>query len=52
METRTYWFIGAIVILAVLATSAPRFAGLVVLLIVTALAIQLARNGVLTTQSL
>jgi hypothetical protein len=45
MQPRTYWFIAALFLLAVLSASAPRIAGGITVLIVIVLALQLAKSG-------
>jgi hypothetical protein len=49
MESRTMWFIGGLVVLAVLAATAPRIAGGLTVLVVIVLALQLAKKGLLTS---
>jgi hypothetical protein len=47
MSNRTAWFIGGLLMLSLLAIYAPRVAGVVVILVVSVLAIELANKKLL-----
>ena len=47
MNSATGWFVAALIMLVILAMYAPRFAGVIVLLIGTYLALKAANKGLL-----